>query len=116
MPPMVWFPVGLATEERPSTACGSHACSWGSFFSIIFLKIHLFLTEGYLLDSVVLVSTRYQRESAVGLPTSPPTVGQLSLAVNECVCNLKHLAECLRNSGAPVLRPGKIYLVTGTAL
>ena len=40
---------------------------WRRFF------FNLFLIEGYLLYSTVLVSTKHQHESAIGLPMSLPT-------------------------------------------
>ena len=45
-------------------------------FQIVVLEkifFNLFLIEGYLLYSTVLVSTKHQHESAIGLPMSLPT-------------------------------------------
>ena len=39
--------------------------------------IYLFLIEGWLLYSIVLVSTKHQHKSAIGLPMSPPTTASL---------------------------------------
>ena len=43
-----------------------------AFLLLLYLCIYLFLIEGELLYSVILVSTKHRHESAIGLPTSPP--------------------------------------------
>ena len=44
---------------------------WADRIMLLFFKIYLI--EGYLLYSIVLVSTKHQHESAIGSPMSPPT-------------------------------------------
>ena len=45
--------------------------SGGRFF--FFKQLNLFLIEGQLLYSIVLVSAKHQHESAIGIPMSPPS-------------------------------------------
>ena len=39
----------------------------------LFFLFYLFIIEGSMLYSIMLVSTKHQHESAIALPVSPPT-------------------------------------------
>ena len=69
-----WLFTNCTTLEAPSCLLYSPIQSLlYLLFSSVALFIYLFLIEGWLLYSIMLVSTKHQHESAISLPMSLPT-------------------------------------------